>query len=103
MSLYDMIKDFCDDYNGDGDISFYGNYSGRYMYGRLCPGIVCDNPVDTVMDLMAYFADVYDGDIWELRNDLGAPRTDNMGLQSIVYFPRVSVPADADDDDDDDD
>jgi hypothetical protein len=51
-------------------------YSGRGMYGRNCVGVVCSNPLSLCMTLGKEGFDV----------DL-IPRTDNMGLSTIVYFP----------------
>ena len=83
-----LIRDFCDDAGYD----FYDDYSGRFMYGRKCPGIVCDNPLDAVLGLSDW---IHDCAFATGRNPsaadlLGSPKWDNMGLDMIVYFPALS-------------
>ena len=37
--MRDLVKTFCEDMN----LQFYNNYSGRFMYGKTCVDIVCDD------------------------------------------------------------
>ena len=86
--LAKLIEDFCD----TGDYEFRGDYSGRYMYGRSCVGIVCDNPITATVELFAYILNEdEDTDIDELASILGDARSDNMGLSMIVYFPQIKM------------
>ena len=57
----------------DGEL--YEQYSGRFMCGDVCMGVVCDNINRCLLAA---------GKIG-LKN----PKTDNMGLQYIVYFPSI--------------
>ena len=85
MNMNDLIKDFCFAY----DYEFYDGYSGRFMYGRKCPGIVCDDPMNTLLDLMVYLGDEAPGNLYDAREKLGNAKMDNMGLSRIIYFPAV--------------
>jgi len=55
-------------------------YSGRAMYGKQCVGVVLKG----------------DFDLWHLARNLRdinveAPRTDSMGHNIIVYWPRYEI------------
>lgn len=52
-------------------------YSGRFMYGKTCMGIVCGYPIEAI----------------EVAGELGlrGARQDSMGLSYIVYWPTVSI------------
>jgi hypothetical protein len=45
------------------DAKVYEDYSGRFMYGQTCPGIVCDDPV--AVGFAAAKADVTGIASWE--------------------------------------
>lgn len=89
--LVDQMYDFGVDFEPRTD------YSGRGMMGKECIGFVTENPAKFLMTLGAILAvDERNAD------DAGAtyeglcyydmvPRTDSMGLDSIVYFPNVAV------------
>lgn len=73
----EIIKDFCDEYCDE--YKYYADYSGRSMYGRCCVGIVCCNPLETLLSLCDYIC------------SLGYPRADNMGKDMILYFPKIKT------------
>lgn len=82
------MRDFC----YDGEYKFLEKYSGRYMHGSCCVGLVCDNILETVCNLLVY---IIDGDE-ELNADdvlsaIGYPKSDNMGRNYILYFPKLMV------------
>lgn len=84
MREVDVIRDFCED-NG---YEFRDDYSGRCMLGKQCIGIVCDiNP----MYLIIWLSDILRDAGFDSSTDiLGTPCVDSMGLDTIVYFPRLS-------------
>lgn len=85
MSKRELIENFCEEYGYD----FRGDYSGRFMYGKSCGGIVYDVDDDTVLnDLEEYLLDVDESDLAESIRD--SARFDSMGLSRIVYFPNIS-------------
>lgn len=82
-NLIKHIENFCEDFG----VEFVNDYSGRCMYGRKCVGIVCDNPLQMAMELQHYL-DVEDIDSEVLASSVAS---DSMGMQKIVYFPRLSA------------
>ncbi len=84
--IIDAMKEFC----YDEGYEFLQDYSGRGMYGSCCVGVVCDNILETVCDLLAY---VIDGDedlsLGVILSITGYPKSDNMGRNYILYFPKL--------------
>lgn len=74
----ESIKNFCLDYG----YKFVDDYSGRFMYGRLCVGIISPLKPDKLIELLSNYVDF---------NITGKPSSDNMGLEYIVYFENISV------------
>lgn len=79
------------------------NYSGRFMFGETCFGVVVDNIATAVSDVSEALREII---IAEHRDDLDLAkeaadmledgkltecRTDNMGLDYIIYFPHITV------------
>ncbi len=69
------------------ECEFRSDYSGRRMFGRECVGIVCQNPLVICLLLGKAGFDV----------DLVVER-DNMGRDTIVYFPELQDDSDEDED-----
>jgi hypothetical protein len=59
------------------EASIREDYSGRFMYGDTCYGIVFDDDADTVINQAIILG-------------LTGSRIDNMGLSTIVYWPHIS-------------
>ena len=99
------LRDYFNELKGDKEESSIMKYSGRAMYGRYCVGIVCPNPFYAVTNLLGYFAEkaieaerhsdpdaeefteerqLYDKLFQVLTSDV---RSDNMGYDTVVYFP----------------
>ena len=79
-------------YNCDCDIR---SYSGRFMYGKKCLGIVANSQkflADIINGIAAKF-DLYDdldkSDRAELFSALLDYKTDSMGLSTIYYWPSI--------------
>ena len=84
-----LIHDFCETYG----YGFRDNYSGRYMYGKTCVGIVTgDGIFRLAMELGTFLnansddpqTDMCILDRWQSQ--------DAMGLGMIVYFPGIQMP-----------
>lgn len=90
--LKELIKEFCE----ESDYELYEDYSGRFMYGRTCIGIVTDvNPLGLMYDLTAYiFWNLDEVEIeannQDIREFIGNAKMDNMGLEKIIYFPSLN-------------
>lgn len=67
-----------------GELSFYREYSGRGMYGATCLGISVNGNASTTMFMLAVREVLGLEDTVYLAN---AMRSDNMGYDTIVYFP----------------
>jgi hypothetical protein len=81
------LKYFCDDY----DYDLRKDYSGRGMYGSTCIGIVTDtNPFALALEMVEAAEEYDDFPIETFKK--AAPRTDNMGLSSIIYFSCIHAP-----------
>lgn len=75
------------------------SYSGRGMYGDRCVGFTTDTSIlATIANLIreSIFLDNcsngehYRSDQLLTAIELGNVKTDNMGLDTVVYFPRVT-------------
>lgn len=67
------------------------DYSGRGMYGATCFGLVVDCTSQAVKFLIALARNLEA----ELADELADNWSqDNMGLSTIVYFPRFQLEAD---------
>ena len=89
------LQDACD----DEDLRFRRDYSGRGMYGKECIGITADD-LGSVLRVMETLHDAYSyedeavGAMYRALVD-NSPRSDNMGLSTIFYWPSISVDEDA--------
>jgi hypothetical protein len=69
-------------------------YSGRYMYGRQCFGVIgtledYGKFLLMLAEAEANAGNFYGGELaWELAQGVS---TDNMGFDTIYYFPSVKV------------
>lgn len=73
------------------------NYSGRYMYDKVCIGFVSNNVLFIHGALTAILAEI-ERDADNEGEDYTQPSwydfqpvTDSMGLESIVYYPNITV------------
>lgn len=78
-----VIADFCD----ERGLELVKRYSGRYMYGKTCYGIVCDS-IKTILNLSDY---IRDNGFDSVVDVLGNVEIDNMGYQKIIYFRKVTL------------
>lgn len=89
--------------------NLYREYSGRYMYGKRCFGIVCEREAEVIGFFLALHGIVQDeapdyGVDPDLAFDLKEVMSrDSMGFSSIVYFPGFLVGDDPDNQEDDED
>ena len=88
MRVSSLIKKFCEE-NSDR-YYVYENYSGRYMFGKTCLGIVVKNGFSH-MEMLIKLTDYMNGaDLTgaELEFSEGLS-LDELGKDMIVYFPNV--------------
>jgi len=78
------------DQTGEDDVDhvIFKKYSGRNMYGATCLGFIVDRPAEATMILVRVFhREIADEDFEGIDEMLKAERTDNFGVQTIVYYP----------------
>lgn len=84
------------------DLDVRDDYSGRFMYGARCFGITVSNfatAVYQIMEALRRITDNYGNEsdtVEEAEKLLDCeewlhPKTDNLGLDYIVYFPDITV------------
>lgn len=77
-------------YSVDGSLKVYPSYSGRGMFGDTCFGLVGSRN-----DVIRFFMELVKAGKEELADDLlNAMSTDNMGFDTIFYFPRFQLEGD---------
>lgn len=83
-----IVEDIID-YKLEDCVEISKNYSGRFMYGEECFGIVTGqylNPSSFLSRFVLMLLDEGERDLaYELSKNV---REDNMGLGSIIYFPK---------------
>lgn len=85
INFCDLIEKFCNERDG---CSFRSDYSGRFMYGRTCVGIVIDDRVyETIVALCDF---LHESGIECVSDMLGTIHSDSMGLSQIIYFPNLN-------------
>ena len=73
------------------------DYSGRGMYGETCLGMIYTTPDAVALVQLGWaLRDVEEESAEELgavilREMMTSARTDSMGLDSIVYFPNITI------------
>ena len=84
-NICDLIERFC---NERDECSFRSDYSGRFMYGRTCVGIVIDDRVyETIVSLCDF---LHESSIECVSDMLGTIHSDSMGMSQIIYFPDLN-------------
>jgi hypothetical protein len=86
MKFADLIREFCE---GRDEYDVYENYSGRFMFGKLCQGIVVRQGYShiSMMYELTQFLDEHDYEDEDLNMEGIA--VDSLGLSTIVYFPHM--------------
>ena len=87
LSVADAVRQFAEQ-SGD-KYTIYENYSGRGMFGRKCLGVVVRNGysyMEMLVNLTRYFDEngLEDEDL-----ELEGVCVDELGMDTIVYFPRI--------------
>lgn len=107
QSQIDFVTDQLDNY-GIPYENIVTDYSGRFMYGKECVGIVAPTPAAASAFVywlaVVRFADEADTDpltddlqisaaeLWNVMDDLaGSQAMDNMAMAYIFYWPNVSL------------
>lgn len=86
MSIANYIRDFVEEHE---EYSLYEGYSGRFMFGKSCLGVVVaegNSYMSFLMELTEYLCqqNVEDKDL-----ALDGVSCDSLGLDILVYFPQI--------------
>lgn len=83
------------------DLRVTDDYSGRFMFGKECFGVIVSQLATALYDVTEALREIItepdDPDIAKEASDIleeGALiefKTDNMGLDYIIYFPHITV------------
>lgn len=88
MNIVEAIRLFCDE--NDEKYSMYENYSGRFMFGRKCVGIVVRQGYSYMEMIIKLTMFLNDCGVESFENEIEDVRTDDLGLDTIVYFPKIA-------------
>ena len=86
MTVADGIRTFVAE---NPQYKLYENYSGRGMFGRKSLGVVVkqgDSFMEFLMNLTRYFER---NNIEDIDLDLDGVAYDDLGLDTIIYFPNI--------------
>jgi hypothetical protein len=86
MTLTDAQLELLEDCAGNAGAGFRRDYSGRGMYGETCIGVT-----GSTRELVGFIMLVCDEDR-ELADQLVRLSVDDMGIDSIWYFPHLQAP-----------
>ena len=86
MTVEEAIRNYVDE---NEQYELYEGYSGRGMFGRKCLGVVekqgCSF-MDFIINLTRYMDD---NDVDDIDFKLEGATYDNLGLDTVVYFPNI--------------
>lgn len=86
MSVEEAIRNYVDE---NEQYSLYENYSGRGMFGRTCLGVVVKQGYSFMDFLMKLTKYMDDNGIEDTDFSLEGVAYDNLGLDTVVYFPNI--------------
>lgn len=81
MKICQILKEYCENVG----LSFREDYRGRGQF-RDCCGIVTDSVMSTLVDICDY---LHFNEVDDLGSALGTPQYDSLGMDYILYFPKV--------------
>lgn len=88
-TIADAVRQFVEQ-SGD-KYSIYESYSGRGMFGKTCLGVVVRNGYSYMDFLIKLTTYLNDNDFEDVDFSLEGVGVDELGLDSIVYFPNMEV------------
>lgn len=85
MKAADLVREFCE--KNEDKYYVYENYSGRGMFGRRCVGVVVRNGNSYMQMMMKLTKFLGDNDFDDFNLEFEGMSVDELGLDTIVYFP----------------
>lgn len=81
----DLVREFCE-HNAD-KYYIYEKYSGKGMFGKQCTGIVVKHGNSFMSMIMELTQFLCDNDFDDMALEFEGVTCDDLGLDTIVYFP----------------
>lgn len=86
MSIADGIRSFVE---SSENYTIYEGYSGRGMFGKTCLGVIISRG-SSFMDFLIKLTQYLDeNDVDDISCELEGASYDELGLDTIVYFPNI--------------
>ena len=86
MKIAEGIRQFVSD---NTQYSLYEGYSGRGMFGKKCLGVVVRSGDSFIAFLIALTKYLDEQGIEDMDCELESASYDDLGKDTIVYFPRI--------------
>lgn len=86
MTVEEAIRSYVDE---NEQYEIYENYSGRGMFGRSCLGVVVKQGYSFMEFIINLTRCMDDNDVDDIDFKLEGVTYDNLGLDTIVYFPNI--------------
>lgn len=88
MTVKEAIRNYVEENEG---YDIYENYSGRGMFGYQCLGVVVKQGFSFMEFLMNLTQFLDNNDVEDMNFSLEGVSYDNLGLDTIVYFPNIKT------------
>lgn len=88
MIVKEAIRNYVEENEG---YDIYENYSGRGMFGSQCLGVVVKQGFSFMEFLMNLTQFLDNNDVEDMNFSLEGVSYDNLGLDTIVYFPNIKT------------
>jgi hypothetical protein len=86
MTVREAVIEFVE---GQEDYKLYEDYSGRFMYGAKCLGVIVPSGSSYMEFMLQLTTFMCENDVDDAKLELSGVAVDNLGLDYIVYFPRL--------------
>lgn len=86
MTVEEAIKSYVDK---NESYEIYEGYSGRGMFGKTCLGVVVKQGYSFMDFLMKLTKYMDDNNVDDVDFKLEGTTYDNLGLDTVVYFPNI--------------
>jgi hypothetical protein len=88
MTVKEAIMEFVE---GRDEYELYEGYSGRGMFGARCLGVIVRGNCSYMEFLLHLTRYMCDNDVDDDTLELEGVSVDSLGLDTIVYFPRIAT------------
>lgn len=86
MTVEEAVRNYVSEHE---EYEIYENYSGRNMFGRKCLGVVVKQGYSFMEFLMNLTRYMDNNEVEDTDFKLEGATYDNLGLDTVVYFPNI--------------